>query len=400
MFQTGILYEQNYASRAYINVNQGGTSSGKTFSILQVLFTLGMTDPGCVISVVAQDVPNLRRGAYRDAKRIWGDSPELKAWWGRPNETDRIFTCINGSIIEFVSFQDEQDAKGSRRDYLFVNECNGITYEVFRQLMLRTRKKIFLDYNPAVRFWVHDEVIGQDNVRLLISDHRHNPFLSPEEHKKIEAYYHQDFEFFQVYARGKTGKLAGLVYSNWEVVQDMPTHFKNEWYGLDFGFTNDPTALVQVRLSEGKLWLKELIAERGLTNIDISKRMINLGMHTGCDIIADSAEPKSIAELQRMRWRVEGAMKGPDSISAGIDILKRYPLMVTHDSPLLRSELAKYRWANVTDKGTGEKSLINKPVDAFNHTLDAVRYVALNRLETRRVYRGAKAKVTSHYGEN
>jgi len=400
MFETGILYEKNYASRAYINVNQGGSSSGKTFSILQVLFTLGMVDPGCVISVVAQDVPNLRRGAYRDAKRIWGESPDLKAWWGRPNETDRIFTCINGSIIEFVSFQDEQDAKGSRRDYLFVNECNGISYDVFRQLLLRTRKKIFLDYNPAVRFWVHDEVIGQDNTQLFISDHRHNPFLSADEHKKIEAYYHQDFEFFQVYARGKTGKLAGLVYNNWEVVPEMPKYFKSEWYGLDFGFTNDPTALIRVRLSEGHLWCQELISERGLTNPDISKRMINLSMHSGSDIIADSAEPKSIAELQRMRWRVEGALKGADSISSGIDTLKRYKLMVTQDSALIRSELAKYRWANQVNKATGEETLLNKPVDAFNHTLDAIRYVALNRLQEQRVYRGAKARTTQYYGNN
>ena len=147
-------------SRKKVVVNQGGTSSGKTWNILDVLFVLAIQQRGIVITVVGQDIPNLKKGAYRDAKRIWADNATYRAWFGKPNESDRIFTAANGSIIEFTSYQDEQDAKSGKRDYLFVNEANGIPYEIYWQLQIRTKKKIFIDYNPSARFWVHDKVIG------------------------------------------------------------------------------------------------------------------------------------------------------------------------------------------------------------------------------------------------
>ncbi|MEI8204771.1 MAG: phage terminase large subunit, partial [Bacteroidota bacterium] len=184
-------------------INQGGTSSGKTYTILDLLFVIGTDNENQVITVVGQDIPNLKKGAYRDAKKIWGDSEIYQQKWSKPNETERIFTCTNGSIIEFNSYQDEQDAKSGKRDYLFVNEANGIDYKIYWQLAIRTKKKIFIDYNPTSRFWAHDLANDKD-TRIIISDHRHNIYLTQEQHDRIEGI--TDKELRKVYARGHTGQ--------------------------------------------------------------------------------------------------------------------------------------------------------------------------------------------------
>lgn len=237
LFSVLPLYDANMQAEERIIVNQGGTSSGKTYSIMQVLFLLGMQDNHCVITVVGQDVPNLKKGAYRDAKTILESSPILQQWWPSINEGERLIKCVNGSIIEFSSFKDAQDAKSGKRDYLFINEANGISYEIYWQLAIRTRKKVFIDYNPTARFWVHDELIGRKGVRLIISDHRKNYFLTQEEHDRIEGI--EDEELWKVYARGLTGKIEGLVFTNWDICDVLPP--RDEWKmscrGLDFGFT-------------------------------------------------------------------------------------------------------------------------------------------------------------------
>ena len=266
------LFDANINSTERTVVNQGGTSSGKTYSIMQVLFVLGMQADGQVITVAGQDIPNLKVGAYRDAKTILERSPLLMQWWPTINEGERIIKCVNGSIIEFKSYSDAQDAKNGKRDYLFINEANGIPYEVYWQLSIRTRKRVFLDYNPSARFWVHDEVIGKEGVRLIISDHRRNYFLTEEEHKRIEGI--ADKEYWRVYARGLTGKIEGLVLTNWDICEELPP--REEWkmavMGLDFGFTNDPSALEQVVLAHGDLWIDEKIYSTNLTNPEIAEK--------------------------------------------------------------------------------------------------------------------------------
>lgn len=384
---TTVVYKANYESGERIVVNQGGTSSGKTYAIIQLLFTYAMAQPMQVITVVGQDIPNLKKGAYRDAKQLWATSGQLQQWFGKPNETDRLFTCRNGSVIEFTSYSNAQDARSGKRDYLFVNEANGIPYDVYWQLENRTRKRVFIDYNPSARFWVHEHVIGRPGVRLIISDHRHNAFLSDDEHARIEAI--NDPEYFAVYARGKTGQMQGLIYTNWVLCEAMPETFKKRWIGVDFGYTNDPTSIVDVRLSEGELWVDELCYARGMLNSDIVRVLRECGISRHDAIVADSAEPKSIAELNTAGFRVEGANKGADSIKIGIDILKRYKLNITRRSTNIRKELLAYAWQ--TNRLTGAPT--NQPVDMFNHALDALRYVALNKLGEKRTRKGARAKV-------
>ncbi|MEI7668923.1 MAG: terminase large subunit, partial [Pseudomonadota bacterium] len=294
------------------------------------------------------------------------------------NKSDRIFEFKSGSIMEFKSYSDMQDAKSGKRDYLFVNEANGITYGMFNELHLRTKVRTFIDYNPNTEFWVHEKLIGKEGSLLLVSDHRSNPFIEDKIRNKIEALKEVDLESWRVYARGLTGKIEGLIFRNWQRVYIFPADAKLLGYGLDFGFTNDPTALVEIRQQNGELFIKSLIYETGLTNQDISGRLDTLGISRNEDIICDSAEPKSIEELRRMGWRVEGANKGKDSITNSIDILKRYRMNIVGDSGALVRELNSYKWK--VDKQTGKA--INEPVDFLNHSIDSIRYFALNRLAT------------------
>ena len=375
MFDTTTLYQANREAAEKVVINQGGTSSGKTYAIVQLLFTKAIEEPRVIITVVGQDIPNLKKGAYRDAKTIYYGSSDLQMWFGKPNETDRVFTCINGSIIEFTSYDGEQDAKSGKRDYLFINEANGITYEVFQQLYWRTRKTTYIDYNPNARFWVHDKLIGKKGVKLIISDHRHNPFLSVEDHEKIEAI--SDADLWKVYARGLTGKVKGVIYKKWQIVDEMPKAFKKRFGAIDFGFTNDPTAILDIRLSEGELWIDLISYDVEMDNPMIVDVVKMAGM-TKIHFVADSAEPKSIAELRKLGLSVEGADKGPDSIKNGISAVKRYKLNVTRRSKFLITELERYRWAV-----DGSGNPLNAPIDKFNHALDALRYGVYTLLVSR-----------------
>ena len=278
--------------------------------------------------------------------------------------------------MEFKSYSDTQDAKSGKRDYLFINEANGISFDMYNELHLRTRERVYIDYNPNVEFWVHEQLIGKPNCKLLITDHRHNPFLSQKIRDKIEALKERDIDLWRVYGRGLTGKIEGLILRNWDRVFVFPKDCRLVAYGLDFGFTNDPTGLIEVRMQDGELFVKEHIYETGLTNPQISQRMDELGINRNEDIVADSAEPKSIQELRNLGWRIEGANKGPDSVKNSIDILKRYKINVVGNSGNMVKELNSYKWK--TDRITGKP--INEPVDFLNHLIDPLRYVALNKL--------------------
>ena len=379
------LYDENSDPTARIFANHGGTSSGKTYCIMQRLISIAVNEPA-IITVAGQDLPNLKVGAMRDTETIFGDSEWLQGFfvW---NRSDYTIKGQNGSLIEFKSYDGEQDAKNGKRDYLFINEANGIPYEIYWQLDMRTRHKVFIDYNPSARFWVHEKLIGKDDVRLIISDHRHNPFLTEDEHRKIEGI--EDYELWKVYARGKTGVIRGLIFPRYNIVESMPDKMerRGEWYGIDFGFTNDPTAVYHVVLAHGELWLDEVMYQQGQDNPHIARRLKDVGVTNRSNVVADCAEPKSIAEINATGLHIVASDKGADSVNVGINILKRYKLNVTRRSTGWLSEAQKYKWK--VDKNG---NTLNEPCDVFNHAMDAVRYVALKYLRTERKGR-AKATV-------
>jgi len=355
-------------------VHQGGSSSGKTYGILQYLFSVGAANPNEIITVVGQDIPNLKVGAYRDAQNILDDSEALRDWYPAElhNKSNRSFRCVNGSLVEFNSYSDEQDAKSGKRQRLFVNEANGVSYEVFEQLRIRTTKQVIIDFNPSAEFWAHKKL---QEAHWVITSFRDNAFISPSVRDRILSYEPTkeniergtaDKYRWDVYGLGKVGRLEGLVLPNWERGR-FPTEYKWRVYGLDFGYTNDPTALVEICLHGGNLHVREHIYRPGLTNQDISKEMERIGIDRNELIIADSAEPKSIEEINRMGWHIRGAIKGKDSINQGIDILKRYKLIVEGEN--IAKELNSYIWAK--DRNG---NLLNKPIDTFNHAIDAMRY--------------------------
>lgn len=382
IFDVSPVYHYNYNSKAKIKINQGGTWSGKTYSIIQLLCVLAIVDKNSITTVVGQDIPNLKAGPIRDFHIILKNSPKLQERIVGYNKSDRIVEFKNGSIIEFKSFDDEQDAHSGKRTRLFINECNGVSYEIFKQLYIRTTKDVFLDYNPSSEFWVHEILLLNKDLYpstdRIISDHRHNPFLSEEQHDAIERLKFQDEETFKVYARGLTGKIEGAVLKKCFMVEDIayPNDAKLLGGGLDFGFTNDPTGFLEVRMQDGELWVREHIYETGLTNPMISELLKEINWNPRDAIVADSAEPKSIKELQDMRWKLEPAMKGPDSIKSSIEILSRFKINYTRGSINFHKEQRKYVYKK--DRKSGLAT--NEPIDAFNHLIDPLRYIALNKL--------------------
>ena len=372
MFTTGILYKANLDAKEDIVVNQGGTSSGKTYSILQVLFTHAVSQPNLVITIAGQDIPNLKAGALRDAITIWSSSEELKQLVKEYNKSDRIFTFQSGSIIEFKSYDDAQDAKNGKRDYLFINEANGVRYDVFNELYMRTKVKTYIDYNPNEAFWVHEQLLGKPNVKLLISDYRHNPFIDSKLVEKIENLKDVDIELWKVYARGMTGKIEGLVFRNYNRCGQIPVEATLIGYGLDFGFTNDPSACVGVWRYNGELYIKEFVYERQLTNPMLADKLKEQGITS---VIADSSEPKSIQELFNCGINASGVKKGADSVRAGLNILKAFKMNITNDSTNLLRELASYKWK----QKNGE--MLNEVIGMNDHAIDALRYVALTYLQ-------------------
>lgn len=373
MISTSALYRKNFNSTSDIVVNQGGTSSGKTYAILQVLFAKAISET-CIITVVGQDIPNLKVGALRDAIDIHNGDDAIKQQVVFYNRSDRVFSFMNGSIMEFNSYDNDQDAKSGKRDYLFVNEANGIQYNIYEQLSLRTRKQVYIDYNPDTSFWVHDKIIPLPNTELIISDHRHNPFLSEKIRDKIEGLKSKDLDLWKVYARGITGRIEGLIFKKWYILNEDFSNKNLIGYGIDFGFTNDPTTLIEVRMQDGELYVKELIYETGLTNQDISSKMEALGVSKSALIVADSAEPKSIEELRRLRWTIDGVKKGKDSVMFGINLLKGYAINVHASSVNLIKELEQYKW-KVNKNGDS----LNVPIDEYNHAIDALRYLIMHK---------------------
>lgn len=370
-------YFQLLESSAKIVIEQGGTSSGKTYTTLQVLFDIAISEKNKVITIVGQDVPNLKKGAYRDAKTIWAREPQYQELFGKPNESDRVFTCKStGSIIEFASYQDEQDAKSGKRDYLFINEANGIPYNIFWQLYIRTRRKTFIDYNPTTRFWAHD-LIGQPDVEIFYTDHRNNDYLTKDEHDRIENI--KDKELWRVYARGMTGAISGLIFRNWILCDDMPEDYKWRVIGLDFGY-NDPTAIIDIRFADGIIWLDELCYKSDMVTRDIAEELDSYDLRRGkIPIIADSAGKMSIEELKRIyRFKIEPCKKGADSIVHGVQTMQTYPIRITRRSRNLRKEFETYKWK--VDKNG---NTMNEPIDEFNHAIDASRYGITSKMGKR-----------------
>jgi phage terminase large subunit len=281
---------------------------------------------------------------------------------------------LNGNLVEFISLDQPQKIRGRKRNLLYINEGNELFYEDWQQLVFRTDGRIIIDYNPSDSFhWIYDRVIPREDCDFYQTTYRDNPFLDKSIVDEIERLRDTDEDYWRIYGLGERGMSRATIFQFGQA--EIPTDAKLISMGLDFGYTNDPTALVAVYQLENNLYLDELIYRTGLTNRDIHSHFQSFSLDRRDEIFADSAEPKSIDELHRFGWNIKPTVKGADSVNAGIDILKRHKLFVTPRSSNLIKELQNYKW--VEDKNG---NLLNKPIDAFNHGIDAARYAVTNKL--------------------
>ena len=379
MFQRTTAINKILSLNRFVKGIQGGTSAGKTFGILPILINIAATNPGTEISVTAESIPHLKRGAMKDFTKIMQSTGR---WFGnRWNASDFKYTFANGSVIEFFSTDSDAKLRGARRDYLYMNEANNQTLNAYNELVARTKKGVYLDWNPTNEFWFHTDLINDRDVDFLVLTYKDNEacpesainFINKAKEKAKTSTYWDNW--YKVYGLGMVGSLQGTIFE-FNQVDDIPKDAELICYGLDWGFTNDPTAFIEAYRYNGEVYVNELIYQTGLTNTDIINRLNDLKINKRVYIVADSAEPKSIEDLFRGGYNIHPAQKGKDSVNSSIDILKGYKLNVTKRSINLIKELRGYVWDQ--DK---EGNYTNSPIDFNNHAVDALRYVALNKLK-------------------
>lgn len=375
--QTSPVFEWNRYSQARVNINQGGTSSGKTYAILQVIFLL-LIEKRRIATVVGQDIPNLKKGALRDfQERILVACPWMNNYIKTYNKTERTYTFKNGSKLEFTSFKDFQDAKNGKRNIAFFNEANGISFKIYEQVVMRTTEKVFIDYNPSEEFWCHEKVMTDHNAVTFYSNFTHNPFCDESVIEYLYQLKGRDAEAWKVYGLGMTGSITELVFENVTIVSEMPKNLRKTGYGLDFGYRADPSTLIYCGLkNERDVYFDEVFFTYKMKTVDIDQRMKDEEVKRQLDIWADLSEDRVIDDLYDMNWNIFGADKGPGSIKYGIDLLKGYNLHITERSVNMINERKKYK--HKVDKNG---KILNEPADAFNHTWDAARYWGIMNLK-------------------
>jgi phage terminase large subunit len=360
--------------KKFIKGVQGGSSAGKTFGIIPIEIDYAIKNPLTETSIVAESIPHLKRGAIRDFKKImaftnrWNDDN-----W---NASDFRYTFSNGSFIEFFSAENSAKLRGARRDRLYINECNNIDFNSYTELAMRTKKSIFLDWNPSNEFWFHTELMNEDNVDFIILNYKDNEaapdsaveFIEKAKEKAKTSDYWRNW--YNVYGLGEIGSLQGVVFNNWKLIDTIPPEARLIGIGLDFGYSVDPTAIVAIYTYNGLRIVKELVYRNGMLNTDIARELPK-----NVAVYADSSEPKSIEEIRRQGITIKGVTKGKDSINYGIDVMQRQEYLITSDSTNLIKELRAYCWD--TDK-TGVR--LNKPAGGNDHIIDALRYHEMETL--------------------
>lgn len=346
----------------------GGTSASKTISILIWMIKRAQFPPDKVpetLSVVSETFPHLKRGAIRDFLLIMEQHKAFRP--NRWNKTDFIYTFESGSTLEFFSADQPGKVRGPRRDILFVNEANNISYEIYTQLEVRTKKVIWLDWNPVQEFWWYSEVMPNQDIDFLTLTYKDNEGLDEQVVKAIEARKYNK-AWWKVYGEGQLGVAEGRIYSDWNLIDEMPHEARLERRGLDFGYSNDPSALIAIYYHNGGYILDEEMYQKGLSNKEIADVILTTKNSKGL-VVADSAEPKSIDELKLYGINILPSTKGRDSVNQGIQFVQDQRISVTKRSVNLMKEYRNYLWE--TDK---DGKIINEPIGIFNHCMDAIRY--------------------------
>lgn len=367
MYQLTTATKKLCQLRKRIRAAAGGTSAGKTISILQILIDKAQCDKTATLtSVVSETLPHLKKGAIRDFKHIM----QTHGYWNdaRWNATDFVYTFETGSQLEFFSADQPSKVRGPRRQRLFINEANNIPHETFDQLEVRTTEEVWLDWNPTHEFWFYTEVLGKrDDVDFVTLTYLDNEALDKSIVQSIELR-RPNKHWWTVYGEGRLGEIEGRIYTGWQIIDDVAHEARLERRGLDFGYSIDPSVVVSVYYLNGGYVLDEELYQKGMSNKQIADFLLNLQLKQTI-VVADSAEPKSIDELRLYGVTVLPAAKGQGSVNQGIQFVQAQRISVTKRSVNLIKEYRNYIWATDRDG----KSL-NEPEPGQDHALDAVRY--------------------------
>lgn len=365
MFEVTSALQKVMKLKKKIRAVQGGTSASKTISILQDLIDLAQRDRvPTLTSVVSESLPHLKKGCIRDFKKIMKEHEYWKeSRWSR---TDKVYTFETESLIEFFGADQAEKLRGGRRDRLFINEANNVAFESFEELEVRTKEFCYLDWNPTNEFWFYTDVKDKrTDVEHIVLTYKDNEALSREIIDSIEQRKNRK-GWWRVYGEGLLGEVEGRIYKNWKVIDEVPHEARLEGYGLDFGYTNDPTAIPAIYKYNGGFIFDEVAYMKGLSNKQIFDIFDN---QKRAMVIGDSAEPKSIDELKLYGLNIFPATKGPGSVNQGIQFVQDQQCSVTRRSVNLLKEYRNYLWK--TDRNG---KITNEPEDNFNHLLDAIRY--------------------------
>lgn len=361
------------ACKKRVKVIQGGSSAGKTIAILLILIDRALCEKGKLFSIVSETLPHLKKGAMRDFLNIMEGHGYFKdAQW---NRTDFIYTFETGSRLEFFSADAPDKVRGPRRDVLFLNEANNVSYETYTQLAIRTNEEIYIDYNPVAEFWVHDEIVNKVDKEtgkplvehdFIILTYKDNDALPENVVKELESRRHSG-EWWKVFGEGQVGGQEGRVYTNFGLIDDVPAGARLERYGIDFGYTNDPTAILAIYYYDQGYIVDEITYQKGLSNKQIADTLTALPKAL---VVADAAEPKSIDEIRGYGLNIIPATKGQGSVYQGIQLVQAQRISITKRSVNVIKESKNYLWKKdpMTDKPTRE------PIGIWNHAMDALRY--------------------------
>lgn len=363
------MYTSTTATQKLLKLNKriravcGGTSASKTISILLWLISYAQSNKNELISVVSESFPHLKRGAMRDFLLILEEHNYYKD--ERWNRTDYVYTFETGSKIEFFSADQPGKVRGPRRDVLFINEANNISYETYTQLEVRTKRVIWLDWNPVNEFWYYTEIAPTMEHDFITLTYKDNEALDENIVQAIESR-RSNKNWWKVYGEGQLGEVEGKIYKDWQTIDEIPHEARLERYGLDFGYSNDPTAIVAVYKYNGGFIIDEIAYQKGLSNKQIADILVN---QPKALVIADSAEPKSIDEIASYGVPILPSLKGQGSVLKNIQYVQDQRISVTKPSLNVLKEYRNYLWQ--TDK---DGKIINEPEVVFKHSMDAVAY--------------------------
>ena len=370
--KTNIVYKHLVNSNKKIIVEQGGTRSGKTYNILLwIIFEYCTHNKNKIITICRRAYPSLRATVLRDFLEILNKNKMYsELFHNKSNSEYNLF----GNLIEFIALDQSQKIRGRKRDLLFINEANELYYEDWQQLIFRTQERIVIDFNPSDEYhWIYDKVLPRADCDFYKTTYLDNPFVEDAIKQEIERLKDTDEQYWQIYGLGERAASRSTIFKYIEV-DIIPYNAKLIAYGMDFGYSNDPSTLVSVYTLEHNLYIKEHLYRTQMTTNDINE-FLKKELLSNNPIYADSSEPRLIRELRTMGHNIFPSMKGRDSINAGIDLLKRYKIHILSSSNNAIQEFRNYKWRE--DKSG---RLTNVPEDKHNHIIDPTRYATYSIL--------------------